>query len=273
LPLFFALLLYPRLVAQDAITIEDFPYQPEGETEEQVVYQKVSVNALPMEAELVPTTDMRYLSPSLQLFAQRHDPAANVEELDREIADKFKSNFTALMYSLDLETGAHLYGATQSIVLKSISLSIIRPIFLKYHAIELEDELFIFYEPADAVNAALDAKDAVQHYNQQLTSEHEKNRLNVVGWGIHVGTMIFVEGTDIHWGDPVNTASKLGQDLATDGDLLLSSAVMAIAKEHHKLCETGSKKVIFEERKLKRSGVDFLAYCASRVGDEGESAV
>ena len=37
--------------------------------------------------------------------------------------------------------------------------------------------------------------------------------------------MIFVPGTDVHWGDPVNTASKLGQDLARGGQVLLSSTV------------------------------------------------
>ena len=42
--------------------------------------------------------------------------------------------------------------------------------------------------------------------------------------------MIFVEGTDIHWGDPVNTASKLGQDLATNNDLLISSVVHGLSK-------------------------------------------
>ena len=56
-----------------------------------------------MEAELVSTTDMRYLAPQLGLFAERHNPEADVQKIDKEIADKFKSNFTALMYHLDLE--------------------------------------------------------------------------------------------------------------------------------------------------------------------------
>ena len=255
-----------RLATADAITISD-----QASTEDDVVYKKITINALPMEAELVPTTDMRYLPPQLELFAQRHDPTANTEVLDREIADKFKSNFTALMYHLDLETGAHKYGANQSIILKAISLSLLRPIFRKYHAIELEDELFIFYEPADAVMAALDARDVVAHYNAQLTAEHAKDELDVHGWGIHDGTMIFVEGTDIHWGDPVNTASKLGQDLATNGDLLISSSVWHHAQHHHQLNEHSN--VCFEERLLKRSGVDFIAYCATRKSGESGGVV
>ena len=235
--------------------MEDFKCEEDGQ-----VYKKITVGTLSMEAELVPTSDMRYLPPQLRLFAERHNPNAPVAVLDKEIADKFKSNFTALMYHLDLETGAEKYGANQSIVLKAISLSIIRPIFAKYHAIELEDELFIFYETSDAILAVLDAKNAIQHYNEKLTAEHAKDALDIHGWGIHDGTMIFVEGTDIHWGDPVNTASKLGQDLAENGDLLISKSVYETAQHHHKLCEGA---VQFESRLLKRSGVDFPAFAVT----------
>ena len=42
------------------------------------------------------------------------------------------------------------------------------------------------------------------------------------GFCIHLGKMLFLSGTDVHWGDPVNTASKLGQDLASEGEILLS---------------------------------------------------
>jgi hypothetical protein len=249
------------LAVKDAIIMEDFVPE-EGDH----VFKKVTPKDLKMEAELVSTDDLRYLPPQLKLFAQRHDPTANIKALDLEIADKFKSNFTALMYHLDLEGPSHLYGANQSIVLKAISLSIIRPVFKKYHAIELEDELFIFYEPSDAVLAALDAKDAILHYNSALTKEHEKDTLNIHGWGIHVGTMIFVEGTDIHWGDPVNTASKLGQDLAQNNDLLLSSALYELAKDNHKIND--DNRIQFEARELERSHVKFTAYCVTRTEKE-----
>ena len=32
------------------------------------------------------------------------------------------------------------------------------------------------------------------------------------GWGVDVGDLLVIPGTDVHWGDAVNTASKLGQD-------------------------------------------------------------
>jgi len=47
----------------------------------------------------------------------------------------------------------------------------------------------------------------------------------VTGYGLHHGQMLFIEGTDIHWGDPVNTSSKLGQDIAESGEILIMPPV------------------------------------------------
>ena len=60
------------------------------------------------------------------------------------------------------------------------------------------------------------------------------------------------------WGDPVNTSSKLGQDLAKDGDLL----VMPIIHEKSKNSRY-YPYLDFEERMLKRSKVDFKCYCVT----------
>ena len=68
-------------------------------------------------------------------------------------------------------------------MLKAISLSILRPIMVKHHAIELEPELFVFQEAFEAVLAVLDAKVAIAHFNQGLTEEHKKDTLHVHGWG------------------------------------------------------------------------------------------
>ena len=111
-------------------------------------------------AELVGTDDLRYLPPQLALFASRHDPAAHTTEIDREIADRFKTNFTALMYHLDLESGAEEHGANHSILLVSSALKL-SPYFASHNAIELEDELFIFYESHEAI-AVIEAKSCYQ---------------------------------------------------------------------------------------------------------------
>ena len=62
--------------------------------------------------------------------------------------------------------------------------------FHKYNAIELEPELFIFYEACDAVLAVLDAKDALLYYNTSLTEENNKDTVTIHGWGVHHGKMV-----------------------------------------------------------------------------------
>ena len=240
------------------MTFENVSFNPGVE------YKKVTVGTLPMEAELVSTDDLRYIPKQLGLFASRHDAESStkIQDVDRQIADQFQTQFTALMFHLDLETEAETFGALQLIVLKSICLSILRPIMEKHNAIELEPELFIFHEASDAVLASLDSKDALNHYNTSLTKEHNKDTITVHGWGVHHGVMIFVDGTDIHWGDPVNTSSKLGQDLAKDGDLLISKSVEELVRDHSLL--SSESGITFESRVLKRSGVDFEAFCVTR---------
>ena len=71
--------------------------------------------------------------------------------------------------------------------------------------------------------------------------------------------MLFIEGTDIHWGDPVNTSSKLGQDIAKDGQVI----IMPVIKE---ACENSVRfpdfqnKVTFEESSFVKSKVTFQCW-------------
>ena len=59
-------------------------------------------------------------------------------------------------------------------------------------------------------------------YNEKAS---EKNHVLATGYGIHTGSLFVVKDTNIHWGDPVNTASKLGEDLAVDGQVIITSAI------------------------------------------------
>jgi class 3 adenylate cyclase len=246
------------LIKSGAINVIDFKNEKEDPG---TVFKHVSIGTMPMEPELVSTDDLRYLPKQLSLFASRHDPATDITSVDMQIANQFKTTYTAMMYHLDVDS-VEEHGALQLIVLQAISLSILRPVFSKFNAIELEPELFVFHDACDAVLAVLDAKTAIEHYNSNLPEEHKNDAINIHGWGIHHGTMIFVDGTDIHWGDPVNTASKLGQDLAQNGDLLISKSVEELIRDNPILSAEGG--VQFESRMLKRSNVDFPAFCVQK---------
>ena len=92
--------------------------------------------------------------------------------------------------------------------LKFKALECIRPVIARYQGIELEDSLWIFENSTCALGAALAMRKALRRYNKKVSEE--KNEIHVTGYGIHEGSLLFIEGTDIHWGDPVNTSSKLG---------------------------------------------------------------
>jgi len=36
------------------------------------------------------------------------------------------------------------------------------------------------------------------------------------------GNLLYIPGTDIHWGDPVNTSSKLAEDTASNGEFFVT---------------------------------------------------
>jgi class 3 adenylate cyclase len=72
-------------------------------------------------------------------------------------------------------------------------------------------------------------KNTMKEYN--ANHKDAKDHIGVSGYGIHQGEILFFQGTDIHWGDPVNTSSKLGQDLAQDGDILIMPCIYENAME------------------------------------------
>lgn len=78
--------------------------------------------------------------------------------------------------------------------------------------------------------------------------------------------MIFVPGTDVHWGDPVNTSSKLGQDIAKNGEILITTPV-------YKAVERTSffKTAEFAPRKYTKSRVEFTCYAVHVPSETGEN--
>jgi class 3 adenylate cyclase len=206
--------------------------------------------------ELVPVADLQYLKPSLGNLVSRHDPAVNLAELDETLKKELMQEYTALMFDFEFEEIEAKFGAQRGLVLKFKALEqVINPILKEHNGIDLEDVLWVFPDPVNAVKAVLKMKTAIEQYNLNVATEHDK--ITVCGYGIHSGEMIFIEDTDIHWGDPVNTSSKLGQDIAKNGELLVTSIVYEKLLADEELAKT----LVFGERHLQRSGVEFLAYC------------
>ncbi len=82
------------------------------------------------------------------------------------------------------------------------------------------DNLFaVFEQPAQAVEAAVDVARAAEAMNAVLPAE----RAIHVSIGIGYGATLLIEGEDM-FGDEMNTACKLGEDIAGRMEILLSAA-------------------------------------------------
>ncbi|MFQ6004886.1 MAG: adenylate/guanylate cyclase domain-containing protein [Woeseia sp.] len=84
------------------------------------------------------------------------------------------------------------------------------------------DNCYAFFESADsAIQASLDINDALFRANQD---EDPQNHI-FLAVGIDYGDVLLV-GTDDFYGDPVNTASKLGEDLAGGSQILVTDRAL-----------------------------------------------
>eukprot|EP00931_Biecheleriopsis_adriatica_P086702 TRINITY_DN61314_c0_g1_i1.p1 TRINITY_DN61314_c0_g1~~TRINITY_DN61314_c0_g1_i1.p1 ORF type:complete len:459 (+),score=76.86 TRINITY_DN61314_c0_g1_i1:25-1401(+) len=193
------------------------------------------------------TDDDRFLHPALLQLAERHSRSGEeLEKLDTKIGE-YMIECTALMFSMDLESAGSQVEAQVGLKLKT--LAVIRPIFERHGGLWLEDLLWTFKTPGDGVNAALQAGRALEN----LSAREALGRI-VTGIGLHMGRMLAIRGTDVHWGDPVNTASKLGQDLARDGAILISELVKK---------EADAAGISFQEcaeQSYEKSKVKFICY-------------
>jgi len=78
---------------------------------------------------------------------------------------------------------------------------------------EADNMLATFHAPVDAVRAALDINRAIAGGGEKFT----------VAIGIDHGRFIVIDDADC-WGDTVNVACKLGEDVARAGEVLLTDA-------------------------------------------------
>ena len=84
------------------------------------------------------------------------------------------------------------------------------------------DNCYAFFDyPDDAIRASMEINSALFEANQQLEL-HDHIFLAV---GIDYGDLLLV-GQEDFYGDPVNTASKLGEDLATKAETLVTDRAL-----------------------------------------------
>ncbi len=96
-------------------------------------------------------------------------------------------------------------------------------LFLKCEA----DNCYAFFERADdALQTCIDLNASLRDINKNA----DRDGMIHLSIGVDYGKMLLV-GDEDYFGDPVNTASKLGEDLAGQGETLVTNRALELAKK------------------------------------------
>lgn len=160
-----------------------------------------------------------------KLLAQRLSPGADKQAIDARIWDLFGETW-AIMFT-DL-TGFSRRTAEFGIIhfLQTIQESqrLLVPVIDAYDGILLKMDgdsmMILFRRPEKAIECAREMQRVLVPYNL-VHADMERILLCV---GIGYGMMLRIGDTDVY-GAEVNAAAKLGEDIATTGDILVTDAV------------------------------------------------
>ena len=117
------------------------------------------------------------------------------------------------------------------------------------------DNCFATYPDSDAaLKSALDIHEAIKQANSVTPQDHDIE----ISIGIDHGQYLSLDEADF-FGDPVNRASKLGEDLGCSGEILMTrESYEALSEEH---------PVMFEDIRFSISGLQLDAVHVRRHAD------
>lgn len=118
----------------------------------------------------------------------------------------------------------HQYGIQQFLAVMTRGYRSIAPVFRKCRGLivsQMADNLIaVFAEPVDAVRASVEIQRKLRKANE---GKHDRDQFHL-SIGIETGPAIVL--TDNVYGATVNVASKVGEDLAGKGQILVTSTVV-----------------------------------------------
>lgn len=125
------------------------------------------------------------------------------------------------------------YGIVYYLMMVHRMQLIVEPIIERYQGriVKFEaDNCFAWFPDADgAIDAAIGIQLGVEATNRTTPAELEI----AVACGIDYGDFLLLEEEDF-FGHPVNRASKLGEDIAGRGDILVTREAMELVKDTHR---------------------------------------
>jgi class 3 adenylate cyclase len=149
-------------------------------------------------------------------------------KIDAILSKDFLVRRTVMMQFFRLSSITEQKGVEAMLRVLNGIRTLLAPVFAEFQADVLESHavyLVTFESSEEALRCALAVRAEIMLHNAKLRRENRDSEvIPMGGTGLHVSELLLVPGTDIHWGDAVNTASKLSDDAQEDGSDLIATA-------------------------------------------------
>jgi adenylate cyclase len=167
-----------------------------------------------------------------QLIDERLLPDADKEALDRRIWDLFGERWAVMFTDLSgFSRQVERFGIIHFLQVIQQSVRVLTPIIDHHDGILLKIEadslLVIFRRPERALACAQAMQRSLDAHNRSLPPEERILLCVGIGWG----DVLRIGDEDV-FGAEVNAASKLGEDMAKAGDILVTGSVKQACPQH-----------------------------------------
>ena len=194
------------------------------------------------------TNNRAYLESLLQ---ERNEHPERMAEIDAKINETFRQNYAILVMDMSgFSRTTVRYGIIHFLAMIHRMHGIVKPIISECGGTVVKEEadniFAVFPDVKSAVEAAIDSLKQTAAVNTTLPPEMDI----YLCIGIGCGDVLMLEGEDMY-GSEFNLASKLGEDLAERGEILLTSAAFENLE---------GDKQDWQKMELSISGLELVAY-------------
>ena len=162
-----------------------------------------------------------------RLIEERTKPGADVDEIDRRIWDLFGEEWAVMFTDLSgFSRQVEEFGILHFLQVIHEHKKLLLPVVERHDGLLVKQEgdsfMILFRRPERAIDCAQEMLRACALYNERRKPEEQI--LLCVGVGF--GRVLRIGDADV-WGKEVNAASKLGEDTAKAGEILVTEAVQS----------------------------------------------
>lgn len=161
------------------------------------------------------------------LIEERCQAGADVAAIDRRVWDLFGERWAVMCSDLSgFSRGVAEFGILHFLQIIHEHRKILLPIVERHDGLLVKQEGDSFLILFRRVERALDCGIAMQRACRMVNERRKPEEQILLCLGIGYGDLLRIADEDV-WGREVNTASKLGEDTAKSGEILVSNAAHA----------------------------------------------